>query len=82
MELVTKSLKQLKSQSGNEESTLGQPRLEALPMIQLTGQREDKDERSKEEEWRVPEDQEKNKTESRRDNREAGPWKKGLSGRT
>lgn len=39
MELVTKTLEQLKRQSGNEESTLGQPRLEALPMVQRTGWR-------------------------------------------
>lgn len=44
MELVTKALEQLKSQSGDEESTLGQQRLDALPTIQLTGLREGSDE--------------------------------------
>lgn len=79
MELVTKSLEQLKSQSGNEGSTLGQPRLEALPTVERTGWRKGSNKRTT---------QEGELLRTRKGNRAmvgrqgAGPWKKGLSGRS
>lgn len=55
MELVTKALEQQKSQSGNEESTLGQQRLETLPIVELTGLREGSDD-SRAQEWGASKD--------------------------